>query len=214
MAFSDFRFVNLSRSMQTLIFAVLAGCAAYVFYTHHMKDLLSELGLIQAETEKLELSVSKKTDMENQLGLFKQEEAPLKKRFESLKGSLSLQKEIPEVLKSVQQMAASSKLKIDRLKPEPVIHRSFCTDWPIRIEATGNFDGLGFFFEKISQATKAIHVGAISIKASDNPADTARTLTAGFTVTVFVFSEESRETFEDNEGPKNALTETDGVIQR
>jgi len=213
MAFSDFCFGNLPRSMQTLIFAALAGCLAYVFYSHHMKDLLSELGFIQAEIEELELSVSRETAMENQLGFFRQELVPLKKRFESLKGSLSMENEMPEVLRSVQQMAASSKLRIDRLKPEPVNHRSFCTDWPIRIEATGNFDGLGFFFEKISQAKKAIHVGAISIKASDNPSDTARTLTAGFTVTVFVFSEESREKFEDNEGPKNALTEIDGLIQ-
>jgi Tfp pilus assembly protein PilP len=106
---------------------------------------------------------------------------------------------MPEVLRSVQQMAVSSKLKINRLKPEPVIRRPFCSDWPIHIEATGNCDGLGLFFERISRATRIINVEAISIKASDNPTDTVRTLTAGFTVTVFVFSEEAPETLEDNE---------------
>jgi Tfp pilus assembly protein PilO len=214
MALSDFHFGGMPRSMQTLIFAFLAGCAAYVVYTHRLKDLLSELELIQAEIGKLELSVSRETDMENQLGFSKMELVHLNKRFEALKSSLSLQKEMPGVLKGIQQMAASSKLTISRLKSEPLIRRSFCSDWPIRIEATGNCDGLGFFFEKISQATRTFNVEAISIKASDNPTGTDQTLIADFTVTVFVFSEESPETLEDNKEPKNAPAEIGGSIQR
>lgn len=214
MASSDLRFDNLPRSMQMLIFAALVGCAAFMFYTHHLKDLLAELGVIQTEIARLELSVSKETAIESQLEFSKKELVHLKKRFEALKSILSIQKETPEVLRIVHQMAAASNLKINKLTPEPVIRRSFCLDWPIRIEVTGNYDGLGLFFEKISRATKAINVAAISIKASDNPVNTAQTLTAGFTLTFFILEEELPQTLEDNEAPKNVLTENRGAIQR
>ncbi len=214
MTVSDLRFDNLPRLMQTLIFAALVACTTFVFYTHHMKDLLAELGFIQAEIEKLELSVSEETAIDSQLRFFRQELAHLKKRFEALKNILFMQKDMPEVLRSVQQMAASSNLKINKLTPKPIVRRSFCSDWPIRIEVIGNYDGLGLFFEKISRATGTINVKAISIKASDNPTDTTRTLTAGFTATIFIFSEELSETSEDNVRPKNVLTENRGAIQR
>jgi Tfp pilus assembly protein PilO len=214
MAGHELRSNSLPRPVQITIFAALIVCAAFAFYTRHMKGLSTERDLIQTEIEKLELSVSKETDIENQLNFCSQELARLQNQFDELKSILSMEKEMPEILGYIQQMAASSNLKISRLTPVPLVRRTFCSDWPIRIEAAGNFDALGLFFEKLGRATKAINVGDISIKAADNPTDAAQTLTAGFIATVFVFREELAETPEDNEAPKNFLTETGGAIQR
>lgn len=214
MAVHELHFNSLPRPIRMLIFAALIVCAAFAFYTRHLKDFVAERDLLQTEIERLELSVSKETDIENQLKFFSQELARLKNQFDELKSVLSTQKEMPEVLRYVQQMAASSNLKINRLTPGPLVRRTICSDWPIRIEAAGNFDGLGLFFEKIGRTTRAIHVGDISIKATENPTDATQTLTAGFIATVFIFREELPETPEDNEAPKNVLTETGGAIQR
>ena len=214
MAPHEAHFDSLPRPMKILIFVALIVCAAFALYTCRLKDLLAERDLIQADIERLELSVSKETDIENQLKFSRQELARLKNKFESLKSVLSIQKEMPALLSSVQQMAASSSLTINRLTPDPLVLRKFCSDWPIRIEATGNFDRLGLFFEKISRATRAINVENISIKATDNPTDVTQTLTAGFIATIFIFREESKEPLQDNEASKNVLTETRGAIQR
>lgn len=203
MATSDYRFENLPRSAQISIFTVVVLCLAFVFYFYYLKDLIKERDKIQAEVVQLEKTVEQGTAIENQLKRFKQELTQLEQRLVILQSILPAQKETPAVLRSVQQMAASSNLKISRFTPQPVVPRAFYSDWPIQIEVEGNYDGLGSFFEKVSQATRIIDVGSISIAGSDAQAtDQARTLTASCTATTFVFREDQVAPPQENERKK------------
>ncbi len=191
MAISDYRFENLPRSVQISIFTGVVLCLAFVFYFYYLKDLIKERDKVQAEVVRLEKSVEQGTAIENQLKRFKQELTQLEQRLVVLQSILPAQKETPAVLRSVQQMAASSNLKINRFTPQPVVPRAFHSDWPIQIEVEGNYNGLGTFFDKVSQATRIIDVGSISISGSDEQAkDPSRTLTASCTATTFVFRED------------------------
>jgi type IV pilus assembly protein PilO len=191
MAISDYRFENLPRSAQIAIFSVVAFCLAFVFYIYYLKDLIKERDAIQAEVSRLEKVVEQGTAIENQLNRFKQELAQLEQRLAVLQSILPAQKETPEVLRSVQQMAASSNLKINKFTPQPIVPRDFYSDWPIQIEVEGDYNGLGAFFDRISQATRIIDVGSISIAGSEAQAtDLSRTLTASCTATTFVFRED------------------------
>ena len=190
MAIRDFRFESLPRPVQVVIFVALIGCLAFVFYLYYLKDLIIQRDAIQAEVARLELSVAQGTAIENQLKRFKQELAQLEERLAVLRSILPPEKETPAVLRSVQRMAAASNLKINKFIPKPVIPRAFYSDWPIEIEVEGNYDGLGLFFEKISQATRIIDVGDVSITGMDKPPEDPNiTLTASGTATTFVFNE-------------------------
>jgi len=203
MAIGDYRFENLPRSAQISIFTAVVLCLAFVFYFYYLKDLIKERDKVQAEVVQLEKSVEQGTAIENQLKRFKQELAQLEQRLTVLQSILPAQKETPAVLRSVQQMAASSNLKINRFTPQPVVPRAFYSDWPIQIEVEGNYDGLGSFFEKVSQATRIIDVGSISIAGSDAQAtDQSRTLTASCTATTFVFREDQVAPPQENERKK------------
>lgn len=189
MAISDYRWEKLPRSAQIVVFTVLVACLAYVFYLYYLKDLIAENDIIKADIARLELSVAQGTAIETRLQRFKQELAQLEERLAVLQNILPAEKETPAVLRSVQQMAASSNLKILKFTPQPVIPRAFYSDWPIQIEVEGNYDGLGIFFEKVSQATRIIDVGTISIKGADQYTDSNHTLSASCTATTFVFKE-------------------------
>ena len=191
MAISDYRWEKLPRSAQIVVFTVLVACLAYVFYLYYLKDLIAENDIIKADIARLELSVAQGTAIETRLQRFKQELAQLEERLAVLQNILPAEKETPAVLRSVQQMAASSNLKILKFTPQPVIPRAFYSDWPIQIEVEGNYDGLGIFFEKVSQATRIIDVGTISIKGADQYTDSGRTLSASCTATTFVFKEDN-----------------------
>jgi type IV pilus assembly protein PilO len=191
MGIRDYRFENLPRSVQVAIFAVVVGCMALMFYTYYLKDLIKQRDVIQAEIATLERSVAQGTAIENQHKRFKQELAQLEERLAVLQSILPSEKETPAVLRSVQSMAASSNLKINKFAPKPIVPRAFYSDWPIQVEVEGNYDGLGLFFEKVSQATRIIDVGDISITGMDKPpADSNATLTAYCTATTFVFRED------------------------
>ncbi len=191
MSLSNFRFENLPRPAQIAAFAGIVGCLAFVFYLYYLKDQIKKRDGIQAEVARLERSVAQGAAIESQLRRFKQELAQLEERLAVLQSILPSEKETPAVLRSVQKMAASSSLKINKFVPKPVVPRAFYSDWPIQVEVEGNYDGLGLFFEKVSQATRIIDVGAISISGMDKPPDDARTtLTASCTATTFVFRED------------------------
>jgi type IV pilus assembly protein PilO len=126
----------------------------------------------------------------SQLEQFKTELAQLESRLNELRKILPPEKETPIVLRSIQQMAASSNLKILKFTPQPLKAHDFYVDWPIQIQVEGNYNGLGYFFEKISRYTRIINADNIAIKGIDNSTDRARTLSASCTATTFVFQEE------------------------
>jgi type IV pilus assembly protein PilO len=190
MAISNFRFENLPRSLQITVVAVLVGFLAVLFYVYYLKDLVNKQTQLEAEIRKLEISVAQATAIESQLSSFKRELAQLEEYLDRLRSILPAQKETPTVLRSVQQMAASSQLKILKFIPQPIVNRDFYSDWPITIEVEGNYNGLGTFFEKVGKATRLINVDGISARGIDNSMDNSRTLSASCTATTFVFREE------------------------
>jgi type IV pilus assembly protein PilO len=191
MAISDYRFDNLPRSAQILIFSGIVLAMAFVFYTYYLKDMIRERDAIETDIVRLEISVAQGTAIESRLKRFRQELLQLEERLTVLQHILPTEKETPTVLRNVQQMAAASNLKINKFSPQPVVPRAFYSDWPIQIDVEGNYDGLGSFFEKISQATRIINVDSISVNGIDKENNPGRTLTASCTATTFVFRQES-----------------------
>jgi type IV pilus assembly protein PilO len=190
MALSDFRIQNLSRRTQILIFSLLVLALAVLFYMSYLKNSIETRKALQAETHQLEASVAQAQAIETRLERFKKEVAEIEQRLEALKSILPAQKETPQVLRSVQEMASSNNLKILKFTPQPVVPKDFYVDWPIEIQVEGNYNGLGHFFENISQSTRLIDVNKINIKGIDKSIDSARTLTAVCTATTFVFRED------------------------
>ncbi len=208
MAISDYRFDNLPRSVQIVSFTIIVGCLAFVFYLYYLKDQIKKRDVIQTEITKLEKSVAQGTAIESQLKKFKQELAQLEDRLAVLQSILPAQKETPAVLRSVQQMAASSNLKIVKFTPQPIVPRAFYSDWPIQIDVEGSYDGLGRFFERVSQATRIIDVGSISIAGlREQAAGAGKTLTASCTATTFVFREDQVTTPDEKEKAKEKKKE-------
>ena len=193
MAISELRLENLPRPIQISIFTILVLGLAFAFYMYYLKDLVLERDAIQAEIARLELSVAQGTAIETQLKLFKKQLVELEERLTVLQSILPAEKETPIFLRGVQQMAASSNLKIYRFAPQAMVPRAFYSDWPIQVEVEGNYHGLGLFFEKISQATRIIDVGTISVKAINSQTDPGKTLNASCTATTYVFREEQLE---------------------
>ena len=76
-----------------------------------------------------------------------------------------------------------------------MVPRAFYSDWPIQIDVEGNYNGLGTFFEKVSQATRIINVNSIMVTGFDKEQDMnpSHTLKASCTATTFVFKEDQAQ---------------------
>ncbi len=193
MALSNFRLENLPRYVQVILFALVAIALSAVFYTFYLKGPLQEREALRKEVARLEKSVAEGTAVANQLSRFKKELAELEERLRVLTRILPSEKETPEVLRSVQEMAVKSNLKIMKFIPSPIVPHAFYVDWPIALEVEGNYNGLGNFYEKISQFARIINVDNISIKAVPNSTDPKLTVTANCTATTFVYRENATD---------------------
>ena len=190
MALKDLSFENLPRSAQISIFAVLAVALVFVFHSYYMKGLLQERDVLRTEVARLEVEVAQGKAIETQHERFKVELAQLEERLKTLRDVLPSGKETPQILRSIQQMALASSLKILKFAPQPVVPRAFYADWPIQIEVEGSYNGLGNFFEKVGQATRIINVDTLGVHGIDGSTDASRTLNAVCTATTFVFRDE------------------------
>lgn len=190
MALKDFKFENLPFTSQLVIIIVLAGALAGVFYAYYLKGVIVEKEALEVEVRQLESSVAQGTAVAAQLGLFKKELAQLQARLDELRSILPAQKETPQILRSVQEMASLAELRILKFVPQPVVPRGFYNDWPIRLEVEGNYDALGAFFEKVGMATRIINIDNLVIKGIDGSTDRSKTLQSVCTATTFVFRED------------------------
>ncbi len=190
MSLKDLRLDNLPRSTQLIIFAIVLATLMGVFYFLYLSQWVNERDALQAEVRQLEAAVAQSNAVEGQLNRFRKELQQLQQRLTDLRAILPAQKETPSVLRSVQEMASSSNLKISKFTPQPVVPKAFYSDWPIQMHVEGSYDALGHFFEKVSAATRIINVADISIKGIESSTDFNRTLTATCTATTFVFRED------------------------
>jgi type IV pilus assembly protein PilO len=190
MPLSDFRPHNLSPRNQYILFGVLALGIVGLFYYFYLMDKLVEKAALETEVSTLEAEVAQGRAFESRIAAFKQEIAILKDKLQVLRSILPGEKETPIVLRGIQQMAAASNLKILRFTPQPVMPRTFYSDWPILIEVRGNYHALGQFFEKIGQYTRIINVDNIAIKGVEGEESVPWTLSALCTATTFVFQED------------------------
>ena len=201
MAFTSFKLENLPRRIQLAIIAVLALALATVVYMFFLKALVAERSAMQKEIAQLETAVAQATAVESQLGQFKREVTALDARLNELRRILPSQKETPDVLRTVQQMAGESHLQIVKFVPQPAASRGFYSDWPIRMELQGSYNALGIFFEKIGRFTRIVNIDNIGVKGIEGSIDPSRTLNSICTATTFVFRDEESSDPDDNVVP-------------
>lgn len=190
MALGNFKLGNLPRNVQIGLIAVLAVGLAVVGYIFYLRDLVAMQSGLKAEIAKLEIAVSEATEVEGRLSKFKRDIALLDTKLDELRRILPSQKETPEVMRAVQNMAGDSYLKIAKFAPQPVAPRAFYSDWPITMDVQGSFSALGKFLERIGRFKRIVNVDNMVIKIIEGSTDPARTLNASFTATTFVYRED------------------------
>ncbi len=191
MALEKYRLENLPQTTQMAIVAALGLGLAVGAYFVYVQGLVTERSALRDEVQRLESTVSQLSIFAEKLEQNKREVAELDQRLQTLKRILPDQKETPIILRSVQEMAYASNLKISKFDPQPVVPRAFYSDWPIAMEVTGSYNALGEFFEKVGRATRIINVSNVSLKGIDGSIDPTRTVNATCIATTFVFREET-----------------------
>jgi len=177
---------NLSAPARHCLYIVLILALAGMWYTFYQKPRNEELAAVNNSNEKLRVKLQQAATVRAQHDQYQRDIAELDARLDSLQAIIPTEKEAAAFLRTVQNMAISSDLKINLFKPNALVSRDFYSDWPIEIRLEGNYHGLGRFFEMLSQATRIVHVPTVTINNLREQTDPKWTITANGTVTTYV----------------------------
>lgn len=180
---------KLSFGAQVAVFAFLGlglyGVFWYFFYTplqQEIENKTTQQRNLQAEVENAKTTAAR-------LPEFRREVERKEATLQALSRILPSEKEVDDLLRKVQQLAAESSLDVLRFKPEATRPQDFYAEWPISLELDGSYHNLAYFFDRLSRLSRIVNVSNLEIDAKREPTISS-TISATCTATTFVFIEQ------------------------
>ena len=122
----------------------------------------------------------------NRLPEFQREVQALEARLETLKRILPPEKEMPDLMRRIQYLAAQSSLSIRKFNPTAVVQRDFYQEVPVSIDVDGTYHNMGAFLDRVSRMSRLVNMGDIKIKSQTNQT-LSRTVGISATATTYVY---------------------------
>jgi type IV pilus assembly protein PilO len=124
----------------------------------------------------------------NKLPEFQREVQALEARLEVLKRILPPEKEMPDLMRRLQYLAAQSSLAIRSFTPGQPLQKDFYQEIPIQLDFEGTYHNLGGFLDRISRMSRLVNMGNVRIKAQTQPT-ISNTVQIGATATTYVYKD-------------------------
>lgn len=166
------------------VFAAILVCFGFYYFSY--SDLLQQQKDKEARLADLQKQIRALEATANKLPEFQREVQALEARLETLKRILPPQKEMPDLMRRVQYLAAQSSLKVAKFNPTAPKQQEFYQEVPITLELEGTYHNLGAFLDRVSRMSRLVNMGDVKIKAQGQPTINS-TISVGATATTYVY---------------------------
>jgi type IV pilus assembly protein PilO len=173
---------------QIALFAALSGAGVFAFHYFYADGVQLEHSAKQQQLDEVRARITRGNAIAAQLPKFQADLIKLEQHLAGLKQVLPEQRDVGDMLRRIQTLAAGSSLNVRYFKPQPVANKELHAEWPMQLEFDGNYHDLGVFFDKVAKVPRIINISGINIKAKDakTSVETNTTVTAQVTATTFV----------------------------
>ncbi|HEX9724793.1 MAG TPA: type 4a pilus biogenesis protein PilO [Vicinamibacteria bacterium] len=183
-------FSKMSFGAQLALFLVLGALSYGAFHWLIYSGMQQEIERKEADRQTLSDEVEAGKLTAAKLPEFKREVERREAQLQTLSRILPSSKEVDDLLRKVQALAAQSNLSVLRFKPEATQPVDFYARWPITLELDGTYHNLAYFFDRLSKLSRIVNVSGLRIAANRTPT-AASTIRANCTATTFVFIEQA-----------------------
>jgi len=181
---------------QVGVVALVSAMALGAYFYFYDSTARAEVATKQRQLAGLHAEIAHGRQLAAKLPEFRAQVVDLEARLDSLKAVLPEQKDVGDLLRRIQTLAAQSNLEVRGFKPQPIAQKQMHAEWPIAIELDGTYHDLGMFFDRVSRVPRIINVSSVNIKAKglQGPRAAAqvaegKTISANCVATTFVLSE-------------------------
>jgi type IV pilus assembly protein PilO len=158
------------------------------FYWFYYSDALQQEKRKEQQLADLQTQIRALEATANRLPEFQREVQALEARLETLKRILPPEKEMPDLMRRVQYLAAQSSLAIREFTPAPTVQKDFYVEVPVNVNVDGTYHNLGAFFDRISRMSRLVNVGNVKIKAQGTQTIN-NTIAVSVVATTYVYQE-------------------------
>jgi type IV pilus assembly protein PilO len=173
---------------QLAVFAVLSVGAAGAFYYFYEEPRQTAMAARQTELTSIRSRITVGLTTARELPEFRAQVEELTERLEGLKAILPDEKDVADLLRRIQTMAAQSDLTIRGFRPQAINTQALHAEWPIGLELEGSYHNLGLFLDRVSKFPRIINVSGLVLEGQENVPGNA-TLRVSCTATTFVLLE-------------------------
>ena len=167
--------------------AILAAfVVCFGFYWFSYSDMLQQQKDKEARLADLQKQIRALEATANKLPEFQREVQALEARLETLKRILPPEKEMPDLMRRVQYLAAQSSLKVAKFNPTAPKQQEFYQEVPITLALEGTYHNLGAFLDRVSRMSRLVNMGDVKIKAQTAPTIN-NTIAIDATATTYVY---------------------------
>ena len=158
------------------------------FYYFMYADMVEEATKKTTQLETLKKDIGQLEVITAKLPDFQREVSVLEMKLETLKRILPPEKETPDLVRKLQNLAAESQLSIKNFAPGSMISRDFYQEFPIALEVTGTYHNLASFFDRMSRLTRVVNAAALKVTARQDQTP-SNTITAQCVATTYIYVE-------------------------
>jgi len=150
--------------VSAVIAALICGGFYYFWYSEALdkqRQKETRLADLQKQIRALEATA-------NRLPEFQREVQALEARLETLKRILPPEKEMPDLMRRIQYLAAQSSLSIRKFNPAAVVTKDFYQEVPVSIDVEGTYHNMGAFLDRVSRMSRLVNMSDLKIKAQSS----------------------------------------------
>ena len=185
---ADNALARLPLAGQLGVAALVAAIICGGFYWFYYSDALEEQKKKEQQLAELQKQIRALEATANRLPEFQREVQALEARLETLKRILPPEKEMPDLMRRVQYLAAQSSLAIRKFTPAPTAQRDFYIEVPVSLDVEGTYHNLASFFDRISRMSRLVNMGNVKIKARGEQTIN-NTVTVSTVATTYVYQD-------------------------
>ena len=172
---------------QRVVGAVLsvAVCAG-LGYQYLLAPTITDRDLLEEKKGTISSQLASEARIAQNLPQYQQEVKELEGRLQRALQELPDEKDIPELLKSIADLARDSGLEVLLFKPEAEERKDFFAEFPVSMSVEGTFHQVATFFDEVGRMPRIVNVRGIEIS---NPrlAERGMVVKADFSAVTFRF---------------------------
>ena len=141
-----------------------------IFWQYIYGPVSTELSAEEDKRVQLNSQITNEKRLERERPKFQEEVKSLEVKLKIALEELPDEKEIPELLKSVSDLAKDAGLEVSLFRPEPEVQRDFFAEVPVNMLVEGTYHQVATFFDEVGRMSRIVNLKGIDIsdpRASD-----------------------------------------------